>query len=499
MRPNRGCQQPAATDFRYHPAMAPADTSKILRVGLLSPVRTLNPVDAVDNVSHLALAQIYEPPYALPLKAEEPLRPRVFDGPLKPEPFGPPGQTWSAGITAGTLFSDGTPVTAAHVAKCLSRVQALTREARIEARGERVLFSLNAPNPRFDLALTLSHSSVLLEKGGQLLGTGPFMVAPGSTMDRLRLVRNPRYRRPVAIEEVHFEVLPVGADGRPDALIKALEAGSLDFTTMLSRNDATAAQGVRKNFRSSNATAILHLNTRRPALANRTVRRAITTAIDRKALTEISYSNALAFTATSLIPSGMGTTPDKYTHDPAKAKEMLDVAGIARPLKLEMLTVWAPRPYLPNPQPVAAAIVRQLAAIGVELTISQPKDSHEFGRRQERGEYDLVLAGWIADTPDPADYLEANLHSAHVRQVGHSAVGSCNLSRVQNADLDLDLRRFREAPSPETLGQVLTRVAEEALLLPIMYGPTVVVSSFRLQNVEIAPLGMPEFASFQIE
>lgn len=479
--------------------MAPSSTPpKILRVGLLSPVRTLNPVDAVDNVSHLALAQIYEPPYALPLKAEEPLRPRVFDGPLRLEP-GPAGRTYSAGIATGTLFSDGTPVTAAHVAACLSRVQALTSEARIAARGERVVFSLNAPNPRFDLALTLSHSSVLLEKGGQLLGTGPFVVAPGASMDRLRLVRNPRYRREVAIDEVHFEVLPTNAEGRPEALIKALEAGSIDFTTMLSRNDATAAQGVRKAFRSSNATAILHLNTRRTALASRAVRKAITLAIDRKALTEISYSNALAFTATSLIPSGMGATPDKYTFDPTKAKELLDLAGVARPLKLEMLMVWAPRPYLPNPQPVAELIARQLAAIGVELTLSQPKDSHEFGRRQERGDYDLVLAGWIADTPDPADFLDANLRSDRIRQAGRGAVGSCNLSRIQNPELDQDLCRFRESPGPETLGQVLTRVAEEAPLVPIMYGPTVVVSSFRLQNVEIAPLGMPEFASFLME
>lgn len=481
--------------------MAPSSSSapKVLRVGLLSPVRTLNPVEAVDSVSHLALAQIFEPPYALPLKAEEPLRPRVFDGPLKLESQGAAGQVYSAGIAPATLFSDGTPVSAAQVAACLSRVEALTREARIEARGDRVFFTLAVPNPRFDLALTLSHSSVLMQRGGQTLGSGPFVPAPGATVDRLRLVKNPHYRRPVAIEEVHFEVFPPNPDGRPEALIKALEAGTIDFTTMLSRNDATGVQGVRKAFRPSNATAILHFNTTRRALANRAVRKAITMAIDRKAVTEISYSNALAFTATSLLPAGMGVTPDKYSFDLLKAKELMTQAEVPRPLRLELMLVWAPRPYLPNPQPVAALIARQLADIGIELEISQPKDSHEFFRRQESSDYDLVLAGWIADTPDPADYLEANLHSDRIPKAGRGTVGSCNLSRIQDSDLDQDLRRYREAPSPGTLGQVLTRVAEEAPLLPIMYGPTVVISSFRLQNVEIPPLGMPEFGSFQME
>lgn len=478
---------------------APPNAPKVLRVGLLSPVRTLDPVEAVDNVSHLALAQIYQPPYALPVKADEPLRPRVFDGLLRLESGDAAGSTYSAGIAPGALFSDGTPVTAAHVAACLSRVQALTRAARIEARGERVVFTLTAPNPRFDLALTFSHSSVITRKGGQTLGTGPFVPAPGTTLERLRLSKNPHYAQPVAVDEVHFLVFPPNADGHPEALIEAVEAGAVDFTNMLSRNDAIALRGVRKAMRPSNATAILHLNVERPALANRAVRQAVTLAVDRRAATEISYSNALAFTATSLLPAGMGATPDKYSFDPQRSRELLQQAGAARPLRLELLTVWAPRPYLPHPQPVAAAIARQLAEVGIVVEVKQPADSHEFFRRQERGEYDMVLAGWIADTPDPADFLEANLHRASIPRAGRGIVGSCNLSRIANADLHRDLQRFRAAPGPTTLDKVLARVAEEAPLLPIMYGPNVVVSSFRLKNVEIPPLGVPEFASMELE
>ena len=40
--------------------------TKTLRVGVLTPVNTLNPREAQDFVSQMAVAQIYEPPFAQP-------------------------------------------------------------------------------------------------------------------------------------------------------------------------------------------------------------------------------------------------------------------------------------------------------------------------------------------------------------------------------------------------------------------------------------------------
>lgn len=476
--------------------MTSAAGPKVLRVGILTPVRTLDPVESVDSVSHLAVAQIYDTPYALPLHVGEAVRPQLFDGPLVREDDA--GRVLSGGIVEGASYSDGTPVTAEQVAAGLGKVETIRRLARVEARDDRVVFVLEAPNPRFELSLTMSHASAVLHGAGRLLGSGPFLPAPGTTLEHLRLVRNPHFRRPVPIEEVVFQVYPPDPDGRAGALMKALEAGEVDFTLMLSRNDAASLQGVRKAFRPSNATAILHLNATRPALASTLVRQAITLAVDRTAVAEVSYSNALAFTATSLIPPGMGPTPDKHVFDLERAKALLGQAAPELPLRLEMLTIWAPRPYLPNPQPVAELIARQLAAIGVEAKVAVPRDSNEFFRRRDAGDYDLALAGWIADTPDPADFLEANLQSDRVPRTGHASAGCCNLSRRPNPDLDAALKVFREKPSPESLDLVLTLVAEEAPLLPLMYGPTVAVSSFRAQNVEVPPLGLPDLSTFDL-
>ena len=311
-------------------------------------------------------------------------------------------------------------------------------------------FTLLKPNPRFDLALTLNHSAIVLEKDGKQLGTGAFIPAPGSTLEAVRLVRNPHYRARPALDEIALTIYPPNQDGRPEALIRAVEAGEVDFTTMLSRTDAGEVKGVRKAFQPSNSTASLYFNTERPELRSAEVRRALALAIDRIAVTEVSYSNALAFAATSLLPPMMGTFRDGISPDPEKARALFAQAPAPRPSRLRMLTVWAPRPYVPHPRPVAEAIARQLAVLGIQVEITTPRNSDEFFRACERGDYDMALGGWIADTPDPADFLESNLHSEHIQSPNAGrGMGHINLARFRSGAMDEALRRFRQDPTPD--------------------------------------------------
>lgn len=469
-------------------------SSKVLRVGILARVHSLDPRNARDLVSTQAVAQIFETPFGAP-RGEGAAVPILFSGALAEDA---PGRL-SAQVKPGIVFSDGTPLTASVLAASLARVQPIADQARVEAAGDRVVFHLAKPNPRFDLALTLIHAAVVLEKGGQLLGTGPYVAAPGSTLDNVRLVRNERYRSRPAVDEIVFTIFPPTREGRPESLMKALEAGAVDFTTMLSRSDATDVKGVRKGFQASNSTAVLYLNTERPELRSAETRRALVLAIDRVALTEVSYTNALAFAASSLLPPMMGSFRDGLDPDPAKAKALFARAPEPRPSRLRLVMVWAPRPYIPNPQPVAEMVARQLGALGVTVDIVAPKTSDEFFSLCARGDYDLVLGGWIADTPDPADFLESNLHSQHIQSPVAKGVGNINLGRLKSPKMDEALRRFRESPSAENRGAVFQIVAEEAPLLPLMYGPTVVASAWRVKNVEVSPLGVPHYAAFDLE
>jgi ABC-type transport system substrate-binding protein len=476
----------------------PAQGDQVLRVGILTPIPSMNPREARDLLSSLVLSQIYETPY-VPPRTDGPAQPVLFDGALNREYSREGKEILSATLRTGITFSDGTPLTARHVATSLARVEALRGRVAIEAREEQVAFTLSRPNPRFDLSLTLIHCGVVLETGAGLLGTGPFVPAPDATRASMRLLKNPRFRRRVALDEIVFKVFPPDRDGHPTALIQAIEKGDVDFTSMLSRTDAAAVAGVKKSIQPSSSTALLYFNAERPALANPSLRRAMAMAIDRVALAEVSYANPLAFAATSLIPPVMGAAQDDLGHDLPKARALLAQPDVSRPPRLRLFVVWAPRPYLPNPQPVAELIVKQLAAVGIDVQVVVPANSEEYAKTCERGDYEMVLGGWIADTPDPADFLEANLSSERILRPGGGGVDCHNFARLRSPSVDAALQRFREAPGDATRSAVFKVLAEEAPLVPLMHGPTVVIHAWRVKNVEVSPMGVPAFANFTLE
>ena len=468
-------------------------SDKVLRVGILTPVRTMDPRGARELVSTLASAQVYETPYDAP-KGEGPAVPLLFE-PLQSE--GP--AVVSARIRPGVTFSDGTPLDPARAAASLSSVDALRERAVVEAQPDRVVFRLKAPNPRFDLTLTLHHCAITLDKGGTLLGTGPYVLAPGSSQAEPRLVKNPRWRGKVSADEIVFKVYPPNADGRPEALMAAIASGEVDFTNMLSRTDAASVQNVRKLFQPASATAILFQNTERPALAAPIVRRAVAHAVDRMAVAQISYTNALAFAASGLLPPTMGTFRDTLGHDPERAKALFAQAPAPKPTSLRLATVWAPRPYLPNPQPVAELIAKQLGVLGLDVRIVAPASSDEFYRLTQRGDYDLLLGGWIADTPDPADFLEAVLRSDRVQSTETSSLPRANRARLRSPEMDEALRLFREDPTAAHRDAVLKLLDDLAPVVPLMYGPSVIVNSWRVKNLEASWLGVPHFAAAVVD
>lgn len=467
-------------------------SAKCLNVGILMGVATTRPREAPDGLSSSVAAQVYETPYRPPL-GDGPADPVLFEGPLTRDTSG--SEPVLVGrLRPGIVFSDGTPLTAEHVEASLREAPSLSAQAEIKASGERVQFRMKVPNARFELALTLPHCGVSLDKGGQLLGSGPYLLAPDATPEAMHLLRNPRHRARVPIEEIRFAVHPAEDDGRPLRLVRALEAGEADFTTMLSRKDALDITGLHKSFKPAAATGMLFFNTERPALRDPRVRKALALAIDRLAVAGVSYPNPLAFAATSPLPSIMGMAHDGLTHDLAKARALLAEAGVVKPDRLRMLVLWAPRPYMPNPQPVATLIAEQLAGLGIAVDQLRPRSGDEFFAAVRSGSSEMVLGGWIADTPDPVDFLEAILRSDRVA-IGAAAY---NVSRFRSAAMDAALDAFRRDPSAANRNQVLAILNSEVPLLPLMYGPNVVVHANRVRNVAVSPLGVPYFEKFDI-
>ena len=469
---------------------AVATATRVVRVGVLSAISKLDLRDAFDSISGMVLGQIYEMPYALVAGASgEPqvqpllLEPLREEGPLR----------YSAGIRPGVKFSDGTPLTAELAARSLRGAKILLRKARIEVDGDRVLFTLSEPNPRFDLTLTQAITSIVLDRGTHLLGTGAFMFEQRPNLRLLqaaksfRLVRNPHYSGRTEVDEIEFRVYPAAEDGTPRALINALRDGEVDLTTSLAMADVAANQipGMTLSLQQSNSTGILFFNCERHMLASATVRRGISLAIDLHELAARSFDkNPAAFVAPNLLPPMMGRASGVPALDRHEARRLLDSAP-NRPKRLSLLVPWAPRPYMPKPLPLAQSLQRQLAEVGITIDLREPKSSEEFFGELLRGHYDLALLGWIADTPDPADFFETLLSSKNCEGERHS-----NLSRWKSPVMDAALARFRAQPTEENKRAIHQIIRDEAPLVPLIYGQSVVVHSRKIRKVSMSPTGV---------
>ncbi len=461
---------------------------KTLRVGTLTVIGSLDPHRAHDFTGHVVLSQVFESPYA---RVDGRFEPRLVTGP----PTRKDASTYQLELRPDVRFSDGSPLTAADVSSSIRHALGPLGIDAIAA-GDRVLLQSRTWRHRPEEVLSTVAAKVARRGEHGALGTGPFAIAETSPSG-LRLVRNPHALRSAKVDAIEIRWYVPGADGRPDKLVTALEAGEVDFTLSLARDDVAKLTRVRKLFQPGMSTAFLAINTSAPHFAKVETRRAIALAIDRYRLAELCYSNPAAFVARCLLPPGLGRGSDGLRHDPAAARAML--GDVTLPPRLQMIRVWGPRPYLARPDAVAMGITQQLRALGTKVETIVAKDSEDYSALLARGHYDLVLGGWFADTPDAIDYLESTLGSGGILGTGHVPVATSNYSRWRDPEIDRLLALARSGGGTQAIDDILARVASEVPLVPLMHGPRVIVHSWRVKGYDPDASVFPDFAAIDLE
>lgn len=490
-------EQDAATVPGTLPGPFPdAAEEKVLKVGILAGVHNLHPLEAQDADSAFVLRQILDTPYGARAGGTD-LEPSLFAGAMNRTSEGGQ-QVYRGRLRAGVKFWDGSEVTPADVMACLEKVPMVHEQAALAVEGDEIVFRMHRPNAGFEHVLFHSMCGIYKEVAGEMVGTGPFRVADTSDPRHIRLERNEHYRAPVALDELHFVTFDVDDEGRPTALLEALDAGEIHFSNVLSKDDIETLSGVRKSFLPGIATAMLFLNTTSPKLEDRRLRQALARSVDRVEVARTSYANALAFAATSILPRTMGLADDALDYSPLVARKLLEEDGVEVPDTLKLLVIWAPRPYLPHPLRVVEKITEQLAAVGVRVEAEQPASSSVFLDKIIEGRHDLILSGWIADTMDPYDFLESNLASSRVPTRSNIAVAN-NAGRLSSDAMDEALAAFRADHDAANLERVMEVLSEEAPLVPLCYGPTAAVWSFRVKNFKPSPLSIFPFVGIDLE
>jgi ABC-type transport system substrate-binding protein len=382
-------------------------------------------------------------------------------------------------------------------------VYALQRDPTFASRGDaewtngRIVLSLREPNARFDLFLTLC-GLVFRETSDGLIGTGPYRLDGSPSGSFVRLVANPHAPTKPQIETIEVRHYPVGATGRPETLLQALEKGEVDLAPRLSWRDIQGLKSTAAIMRPVNSTCCLYINCER--FPDPRVRRAMAIGIDRQEVAQVAFGdNPLAFRATGLLPPALGKTFDGLAPDPTKARALLTDAG-ASGTALKLSYSPGARPYLPVPALVARHLRDRLRRVGFNVELEELSAAGALTGNLNTGEFDVALMGNIPDSPDPADFVATMLSRDAIPNTRDGTSFCFNFPRYRSETLDAYVASYRRDQNPETLSAVGRLVGVEAPLVPLLYGRACVAHSWRLKGWEASVTGLANLArlSFRV-
>jgi len=247
----------------------------------------------------------------------------------------------------------------------------------------------------FGSAVMLSPSST--NNAVQPIGTGPFRFLRWRRGDSITLERNPDYQGvPAALNQVTFKFIT-----DPTAAFAALMAGDVDAFSNYPAPESFAQFAVDRRFKVFTGTTemevVLGLNERVAPLRNVLVRRAISHALDRRAIIDgamFGYGIPIGSHFPPRNPAYVDLT-GVYQHDTLRATELLTQAGYPDGFSL---TLKLPPPsYARRGGEIVAA---QLAQIGIRLKIENLEWAQWLDQVYTRHDFDMSIVGHA----EPLDY-----------------------------------------------------------------------------------------------
>jgi oligopeptide transport system substrate-binding protein len=299
---------------------------------------------------------------------------------------------------------------------------------------------------------------------GRMVSNGAYLLKEWRLGDYVRIEKNPRYRD---ADKVCFDRVDFYPTSDPVSAERRVLRGELDINNAVQsnrvaklRSEPQAARFVRTQPYLN--TIYIAFNLRDvPALRDRGVREAISMSIDRSFITD-KLLRAGQVPSASFVPYGIAGYLGKNGPHPhpvwdgwalerrqAAARVLLERAGFdsSHQLKLEMKTVNSPASLV-----TAQSIQADLKSIGIDVTFRQEDGAVVYQSLNLR-DFQLGIAGWVADYDDPMTYL--NLMK--------SDTGQQNYGDFKNPAYDALLRDADNEPDAAKRAGYMAR-AEQMML-----------------------------------
>jgi oligopeptide transport system substrate-binding protein len=413
------------------------------------------------------------------------------------------GKTWTMTLRPGATWSDGSPVTAEDFVYSMRRLvtpetaaayaylanpiinaeDIIAGKKKPEELGVKAIdastleVTLKSPTPYF-LELMAHNSFFPVQKAnvekfgndfvkpGNLVSNGSFVLTENVPNDHIKIVKNPKFYDVANIALDAVNIIPT--EDRA-AGIKRYKAGEVD-----SMNDFPTEQlaDLRKELGNQIheapqlGTYYYMFKFKKAPWDNTKLRNAISMVIDREYLAEKAWAGSM-IPAYSMVPPGL----EGYTSQMAEfskmdqldredaAKKIFEELGIspAKPMKLEIRYNTAE-----SHKNTAVAIQDMLKPFGFDVSLITTDGKTHYSYLEQKGDFDLARAGWIADYKDPGTFLD----------LGHTGFGN-NYGDWSNAEFD----KFMDAAASESdaakrlqlLSQAEAILVKEQSIVPLLY------------------------------
>jgi len=372
-----------------------------------------------------------------------------------------------------------------------------------------VKFVLNKPQAPFIADMAMDFASIMSKEyadklaaeghkemlNQQPLGTGPFEFVGYQKDAVIRYKANPDYfRGKQPIDDLVFAITP-------DAAVRyqKLQSGECQVMGYPAPADVAAMKKDPKLQVMQQAglnVAYMSYNTTQKPFDNVKVRKALNMAVNKKAIIDAVYQGSGQVAINPIPPTMWGYNKDikDDPYDPAKAKKMLEEAGV-KDLHMKIWAMPVQRPYMPNARRTAELIQSDFAKVGVKADIISYEWGEYLKRAADKNHDGAIILGWTGDNGDPDNFLAVLL--------GCDGVGTSN----NNAEFcykpfeDL-IQKAKTVSNQEKRAQLYEQAEvifkEQAPWLTIAHSTVFMPMLKTVKNYKMDPLGSHRFDGVDI-
>jgi oligopeptide transport system substrate-binding protein len=324
-------------------------------------------------------------------------------------------------------------------------------------------------------------------------GTGPFRLKEWKAGDILVLEPNKLYYgQPVKIKEVVFHLLA----GMPMAMY---ELGEIDVAEVDENYIDTATD---KNGPFYKELAIfpelslfyIGFNTRKPPFDDVNIRQAFCHAVNKERIIKLILKGMMTEADGILPPKmpGYNESLRGLNFDIAKAKSLIASSKYGSAANLPPITLTTSGSGGNIPEYLGAIVQDWQQNLGVKVTIRQLEpEIFSYYIKEEVDE--MFMSGWIADYPDPQNFLDTLFHTG----------ADYNTGNYSNPDLDALLDRAAVEPDENTrlalYQQSEQKIVDEAACLPLWFGTSYLLIKPYVKNYKLDAQGIPTLSEVYLE